>query len=182
MIRSSASVKVADCLGGTEGPPWHLRRFTQRKVTNSLVAGEMSRVARLANRTRPHQDVALRRGRAKCEWQRPPVRRVEAGAQLPAVLLPVSDWEAPKLLPSGKAYPAENRRILGCFPAQPPSRQRESGSPGHPPAGPPVAPYSTESPNALHTRAFQLHCWCARGCFGRPPAPGWRDAHRRPSP
>src|SRR5260370_648328 len=84
MIRSSASVKVPDCLGGTEGPPWHLRRFTQRKVTNSLVAGEMSRVARLANRTRPHQDVALRRGRAKCEWQRPPVRRVEAGARLPA--------------------------------------------------------------------------------------------------
>src|SRR5580692_1016858 len=84
MIRSSASVKVPDCLGGTEGPPWHLRRVTQRKVTNSLVAGEMSRVARLANRTRPHQDVALRRGRAKCEWQRPPVRRVEAGAQLPA--------------------------------------------------------------------------------------------------
>src|ERR1700730_10523125 len=84
MIRSSASVKVPDCLGGTEGPPWHLRRFTQRKVTNSLVAGEMSRVARLAHRTRPHQDVALRLDRAKCEWQRPPVRRVEAGAQLPA--------------------------------------------------------------------------------------------------
>src|SRR5260370_40814455 len=61
MIRSSASVKVPDCLGGTEGPPWHLRRFPQRKVTNSLVAGEMLRVARLANRTRPHQDVALRR-------------------------------------------------------------------------------------------------------------------------
>src|SRR5260370_37516799 len=84
MIRSSASVKVPDCLGGTEGPPWHLRRFPQRKVTNSLVAGEMSRVARLAHRTRPHQDVTLRRDRAKCEWQLTPVIRVEAVAQLPA--------------------------------------------------------------------------------------------------
>src|ERR1700738_2085592 len=102
MIRSSASVKVPDCLGGTEGPPWHLRRFTQRKVTNSLVAGEMSRVARLAYRTRPHQDVALRRRRAKCEWQRPPIRRVEGGAPAASsVRLPLTDWEAPKLLPSG---------------------------------------------------------------------------------
>src|SRR6266436_857041 len=37
-------------------PSIHLRRFTKRKVTNSLVAREMSRVARLANRTRPQQD------------------------------------------------------------------------------------------------------------------------------
>src|SRR5882762_7781705 len=60
-------------------PSMHLRRFTKRKVTNSLVAREMSRVARLANRTRPQQKIMLRRGRAKCEWQWAPVRRVEAG-------------------------------------------------------------------------------------------------------
>src|SRR6266404_5588923 len=65
-------------------PSMHLRRFTKRKVTNSLVAREMSRVARLANRTRPQQDVMFRRGRAKCEWQWTPIRRVETGSQLPA--------------------------------------------------------------------------------------------------
>src|SRR6266404_2933491 len=64
-------------------PSMHLRRFTKRKVTNSLVAREKSRVARLANRIRPQQDVMLRRGRAKCKWQWPPVRRVETGTQLP---------------------------------------------------------------------------------------------------
>src|SRR6266403_2649230 len=65
-------------------PSMQLRRLTKRKVTNSLVAQEKSRVARLANRTRPQQDVMFRRGRAKGEWQRAPVRRVETGTQLPA--------------------------------------------------------------------------------------------------
>src|SRR5713226_6548856 len=35
-------------------PSTHLRRFITRKVTNSLVAREMSRVAWLANRTCPN--------------------------------------------------------------------------------------------------------------------------------
>ena len=45
MIRSSASVKVPDCLGGTGCPSSDLRRFSQQKVTNSLVARRRRRVA-----------------------------------------------------------------------------------------------------------------------------------------
>jgi hypothetical protein len=38
-MRSSASVRVSDCLRGTCRPPWVIRRCTCGKVTNSLVAG-----------------------------------------------------------------------------------------------------------------------------------------------
>src|ERR1700692_3789812 len=46
MIRSSASVSVPDCLGGTAFPPGIIRRWAAQKVTNSLVAWRGLRVAR----------------------------------------------------------------------------------------------------------------------------------------
>src|SRR5256885_1604948 len=39
MMRSSASVNVGDCRGGTQNPLSEIGRMTQRKVTNNLVAG-----------------------------------------------------------------------------------------------------------------------------------------------